>query len=322
MLGPSGCGKTTTLRMIAGLLKPDEGNIYLGTQRVNDVPPNKRSTATVFQSFALFPHLTVWKNVEFGLRMRRVPVAERRTKVTAMLEQMRLSKMATKMPEELSMGERQRVALAKSLVIEPRVLLLDEPLSNIDVTLKNKILIDLREIHDRLGLTFIHVTHDPEEAMANADRILLMNKGAIEQLDAPIRIFNRPKSKFVAEFFQISNLVEGVVEGYEGDRVIVENNLGKFAVLARGEKPPRGKAVSIVIRHDKAKLSTKEETQNRLGGNVIGEEIVGAVITYVVTLDDQSVFKFQTHMSLDMPDFQPNERITLTWNPEEATLLP
>ena len=321
MLGPSGCGKTTTLRMIAGLLQPDEGNIYLDTQRVNDVPPNERNTATVFQSFALFQHLNVWQNTEFGLKMRHISKSERNVKVSAMLAQMGLAKMASKMPEELSMGERQRVALAKSLIIEPRVLLLDEPLSSIDVSLKNKILIDLREIHDLLGLTFIHVTHDPEEAMANADRIMLMRKGTIQQLDSPWEIFNRPKNKFVAGFFQNSNIIEGVAERSEGESVLVVNDLGRFKVSGCGQIPPLGKKVCIAIRHDKVRLASGKESRNRIDGKLIGKEIVGAVITYIVSINDHRTFKFQSHMSLNTPAFDLNEKISLTLDSLDAILL-
>ncbi|NIQ40151.1 MAG: ATP-binding cassette domain-containing protein [Proteobacteria bacterium] len=321
MLGPSGCGKTTTLRMISGFLRPDQGNIYLNEELANDIPPHQRSTSIVFQSFALFPHLNVQDNVAFGLKMRHIPKSERRSKVDGMLERMGLTKMATKRPEELSMGERQRVALAKSLIIEPRVLLLDEPLSNIDVTLKNKILMDIRLIHDRLGLTFIHVTHDPEEAMANADRILLMNKGKIEQLGRPGEIFDMPKNRFVAEFFQNSNIIDGVVERSQGERIFVDNDLGRFEVFARQEKPPLDKKVSIVIRHDKVRLGTGKETENRVEGSVIGEEIVGAVITYVLRLKEEKLFKFQTHMSLATPQLQPEQKVTVVWDTKDAILL-
>jgi len=321
MLGPSGCGKTTTLRMIAGFLKPDDGDVYLNNERVNDAPPHQRCTAMVFQSFALFPHLNVHRNVEFGLKMRQMPKSDRRIKVEAMLKQMGLTGLAIKMPEELSMGERQRVALAKSLVIEPRVLLLDEPLSSIDVTLKNKILMDLREIHDRLKLTFIHVTHDPEEAMTNGDKILLMNRGNVEQSGSPAEIFDRPKNRFVAEFFQNSNIVEGVVERHEGEKIIAVNDLGRFEVLAHGERPPVNDQIGIVVRHDKVRLGSGSETKNSVEGIVIGEEIVGAVITYVVRLKGERVFKFQTHMSLDTRQIEPNEKVSLIWNSEDAALL-
>jgi ABC-type Fe3+/spermidine/putrescine transport system ATPase subunit len=321
MLGPSGCGKTTTLRMVAGFLRPDEGDIYLVSKRVNDLPPHLRCTAMVFQSFALFPHLSVYGNVEFGLKMRDLSSADRKQRVKAMLEQMDISNMAKKKPEELSMGERQRVALAKSLVIEPQVLLLDEPLSSIDVTLKKKILMEFREIHDRLRLTFIHVTHDPEEAMANADRILLMNKGKIEQLDTPMKIFDAPKNRFVAEFFQNSNILLGKVERCDGKVVSVITDFGCFKVLADEKMPAPNDQVSIVIRHDKATLSTGKEAVNKIKGTVVGESIVGAVITYNMQLNGDRMFKFQTHLSLDTGRIEPNANVSLTWNPEDASLL-
>jgi ABC-type Fe3+/spermidine/putrescine transport system ATPase subunit len=321
MLGPSGCGKTTTLRMIAGFIKPDEGDIYLVGQRVNDLPPNSRCTAMVFQSFALFPHLSVYGNVEFGLRMKGLSASERRRRTEAMLGQMDILAMAEKRPEELSMGERQRVALAKSLVIEPQVLLLDEPLSSVDVTLKRKLLMDFREIHDRLGLTFIHVTHDPEEAMANADRILLMSRGTIEQFDTPMNIFNYPKNRFVAEFFQNSNILDGRVEGREEKMITVVSDFGRFRVLAGESIPGINDQVHLVIRHDKVRVAGDKQTENNLEGMVVGESIVGATITYNVRINGDTIFKFQTHMSLDTPRLEPNERVVLAWNPEDARLL-
>jgi ABC-type Fe3+/spermidine/putrescine transport system ATPase subunit len=275
----------------------------------------------VFQSFALFPHLTVYGNVEFGLKMKHVGSSERQRRVEAMLDQMGISAMAKKKPEELSMGERQRVALAKSLVIEPQILLLDEPLSSIDVTLKKKILMDFREIHDRLGLTFIHVTHDPEEAMANADRILLMNKGKIEQLDTPMSIFDTPRNRFVAEFFQNSNILAGTVDRREGKMVNVVNEFGRFKVFAPNDVPAPSDRVNIVIRHDKPRLAAGTETENRIEGTVVGESIVGATITYNVQLNGEKIFKFQTHMSLEMRRIGPNEKVSLTWSPEDASLL-
>jgi ABC-type Fe3+/spermidine/putrescine transport system ATPase subunit len=189
------------------------------------------------------------------------------------------------------------------------------------VTLKKKILMDFREIHDRLGLTFIHVTHDPEEAMANADRILLMNKGKIEQLDTPMRLFDAPRNRFVAEFFQNSNILAGRVEEREGEMVTVVNEFGRFKAFAQGDVLHVNDQVNIVIRHDKPRLATGTERENRIEGRVVGQEIVGATITYNVQINGDKTFKFQTHMSLDMPRIGPNERVSLTWNPEDASLL-
>lgn len=321
MLGPSGCGKTTTLRMISGFIKPDEGRIYLGGILANDIPVNKRSTSIVFQSLALFPHLNVMKNIEFGLKMRGIPKALRRSKVNAMIEKMELTGLAQRLPEELSQGEKQRTALAKSLIVEPRVLLLDEPLSNIDTTLKSKILLDLKRLHDKLELTFIHVTHDPEEAMANADRILLMNEGRIEQLDTPTNIFDCPSNRFVAEFFQNSNIISGEVKSAQDGLVVVKNEMGIFKTLSRGAEPFIGESVSIVVRHDKAQIGEAEEAVNSLSGIVVGVDIVGAVITYTLQVTADDVFKFQTHMSVETQQMEPNSSVTVTWDIENSTLL-
>ena len=321
MLGPSGCGKTTTLRMIAGLLNPDEGDIYLAGDLVNQTPVHKRCTSIVFQSLALFPHLTVEKNVAFGLKMRGVSQAEQKAKVGTMLEMMGLEALAQRMPEELSTGEQQRTALAKSLIIQPRVLLLDEPLSNIDTTLKTKILTDLQHLHNRLKMTFIHVTHDPEEAMANADRIVLMNRGRIEQLDTPRNIFDCPRNRFVAEFFRNSNILGGRVKGHEDDLVIVEGESGRFKVRYPWDKPALEDEVSVVVRHDKAQISTSEGDFNQVSGTVIGEEVVGAVISYILKLNEETEFRFQTHMSTNAPRLEPHKRVTVGWGVDDANLI-
>jgi ABC-type Fe3+/spermidine/putrescine transport system ATPase subunit len=307
--------------MIAGFIKPDEGNIHLGGIIANDIPVNKRGTSIVFQSLALFPHLNIMKNIEFGLRMRGVPRKVRRTKVNAMIEQMKLSDVAQRLPEELSQGQQQRTALAKSIIVEPRVLLLDEPLSNIDTTLKSKILLDLKRLHNNLELTFIHVTHDPEEAMANADRILLMNKGKIEQLDTPTNIFNCPRNRFVAEFFQNSNIINGEVKSTQDGIVVVQNEIGIFKTLGRGSEPSVGQSVSIVIRHDKAQIDQGDEAINSLAGVVIGVNIIGAVNTYTLQLSGEDTFKFQTHMSVETQQMEPNSTVSVSWDIEDSTLL-
>jgi ABC-type Fe3+/spermidine/putrescine transport system ATPase subunit len=216
LLGPSGCGKTTTLRMIAGLLKPSGGTIQLGTRTLfgagASVPPEQRQMSMIFQSYAIWPHMNVRDNVAFGLRLRKLPPAEIDRRTQRVLETVRLGHLAERLPSELSGGQQQRVALARAIVVEPAVLLLDEPLSNLDASLREEMRFEIRRLHDELGMTSVYVTHDQTEAMATADRIVVMNEGRIEQVDTPLDIYNRPRTRFVAAFIGRTNLIDGRVE--------------------------------------------------------------------------------------------------------------
>ncbi len=208
LLGPSGCGKTTTLRMIAGFDRPEGGEILFDGTRMNEVPPYERGIGIVFQDYALFPHMTVFKNVAFGLEMRRVPRKEIEGRVKRALELVGLRGMENRYPEQLSGGQQQRVALARALVVEPEVLLLDEPLSNLDAKIREKLRGEVRRIQRELGITTIYVTHDQEEAMAISDRIALMNVGTVEQVGTPLELYYHPKTEFVARFLGLSNILE------------------------------------------------------------------------------------------------------------------
>ena len=208
LLGPSGCGKTTTLRLIAGFERPDEGTLLLGGEDVGDRPPYKRDVNTVFQSYALFPHLTVLENVAYGLKQRRVDRAAREQRARGALELVRLPGLEARKPRELSGGQQQRVALARALVLEPRVLLLDEPLGALDLKVRRELQIELKRIQERVGITFVYVTHDQEEAMVMSDRVAVMNGGRIEQLAAPIEIYDRPTTPFVAAFIGETNFID------------------------------------------------------------------------------------------------------------------
>ena len=211
LLGPSGCGKTTTLRMIAGFESPDEGEIYLGDQAINALTPNKRDTAMVFQSYALFPHYNVYDNIAYGLKLRKVPKAEMNQRIERILELVELSGMETRMTNQLSGGQQQRVALARAMVVEPSVLLFDEPLSNLDAKLRVSMRTEIRRIQQTLGITAVYVTHDQAEAMAISDQIIIMNKGVIAQMGTPEEIYHHPNSEFVADFIGEVNFLEGEV---------------------------------------------------------------------------------------------------------------
>jgi ABC-type Fe3+/spermidine/putrescine transport system ATPase subunit len=208
LLGPSGCGKTTTLRMIAGFETPDEGEIWLNGSRIDALPPYRRSVNTVFQNYALFPHLTVRGNIEFGLKRKRINEIE--AKVRAVLEQVRLGDKASRMPAQLSGGERQRVALARALALEPDVLLLDEPLSALDPQLRKQVRAELKDLQRRVGVTFLFITHDQEEALSMSDRIAVMNRGSVEQVGTPEEVYRRPGTRFVASFLGAMNWIGGV----------------------------------------------------------------------------------------------------------------
>jgi putative spermidine/putrescine transport system ATP-binding protein len=236
LLGPSGSGKTTLLRLIAGFERPDAGRIELGGSDVTRVPPYARNVNTVFQDYALFPHMTVGQNIEYGLRVRRVPKAERRQKVDSALEMVRLSGLGDRKPAQLSGGQRQRVALARAIVNEPQVLLLDEPLGALDFKLRQEMQIELQHVQREVGITFIYVTHDQEEALAMSDRIAVLSNGRIEQIGTPLEVYERPQTDFVAGFIGISNLIER-----DGRHMTIRPE--KIRLLAEGEEPPPGARV-------------------------------------------------------------------------------
>ena len=258
MLGPSGSGKTTLLRMIAGFERPDEGTVELAGVDVTRDPPYLRNVNTVFQDYALFPHMTVLQNVEYGLRVRKVARPERRRKAEIALDMVRLTGLGERKPVQLSGGQRQRVALARAIVNEPEVLLLDEPLGALDLKLRQEMQIELKRIQREVGITFIYVTHDQEEALTMSDRVAVMDRGRIEQLGTPIDVYERPASEFVAGFIGVSNLLER-----DGRRITVRPE--KVQLLAIGETPPPDSHVE--------------------GGVITDVVYLGVVTRYVVTLD-------------------------------------
>ncbi|RLE95146.1 MAG: ABC transporter ATP-binding protein [Thermoprotei archaeon] len=252
ILGPSGCGKTTMLRIIAGLYEPDEGDIYFGENRVNDVPPYARNIGMVFQNYALWPHMTVYDNIAYGLKARGLSSREIDQKVKWALKLVRMEGMEKKYPNQLSGGQQQRVALARALVIEPDVLLLDEPLSNLDAKLRARMRSELKFIQKDLGLTAIYVTHDQAEALSMADRIAVMNIGVVEQVGTPLEIYEKPRTKFVADFIGEINMLEGVVVGRENGLFVVETVLGKLKVA--GEDLADGQKVTVSFRPENVKI--------------------------------------------------------------------
>ena len=254
LLGPSGCGKTTTLRMIAGLLEPTAGTIRLGTRTLSGpgghVAPEHRQMSMIFQSYAIWPHMNVHDNVAFGLRLRKLDAAEVQRRTAKVLDVVRLGHLAKRLPSELSGGQQQRVALARAVVVEPAVLLLDEPLSNLDASLREEMRFEIRRLHDALGMTSVYVTHDQTEAMATADRIVVMNEGRIEQVDTPVAIYNRPRTRFVAAFIGRTNLIDGHAENgaFRAGPLLLPLPAGAAAAAAAAAISVRPHGIAIEAR--------------------------------------------------------------------------
>lgn len=283
LLGPSGCGKTTILRMVAGFELPTAGDIILAGQPINHLPPEKRDTAMVFQSYALFPHYTVFDNVAFGLQMKQLSTEVIKNKVTAILELVGLQGLEQRFPNQLSGGQQQRVALARALVLEPKVLLFDEPLSNLDAKLRVYMRKEIRRIQRELGLTSIYVTHDQAEALTLSDKVIVMNKGEIEQVGTPVEIYQRPATEFVAEFIGAANFISAVVAGSDMNFIYI-NVLGKSVALPRkgADAPAAGTAVKLVARPETIQIGREGEYE----GTIVLSTFMGATQEYTVMLGD------------------------------------
>jgi len=279
LLGPSGCGKTTTLRMIAGFYSPDRGEIRIRDRVINDIPPHRRNTAMVFQEYALFPHMTVAENVGYGLRMRRVPRPEARRRVALVLELVGLSGQERKFPHQLSGGQQQRVALARALIVEPEVLLLDEPLSNLDAKLRVRVRTEIRQLQQRLGKTTLYVTHDQEEALAISDQIGVMHNGRILQVGTPAEIYFYPANRFVADFVGLANFIEGeVVDAHH-------INVNGLVVTVARPIDRRGR-VTLVVRPEMVRLlPAGAADQPALRGRIANTAFLGSLTRYWVATD-------------------------------------
>ena len=264
LLGPSGCGKTTLLRIIAGFMGSDSGEIYFGDTLMNDVPPEQRDTAMCFQSYALFPNKTVYENIRFGLRMRKVPKDEQRRRVEEAMEMVNLSALGDRKPYELSGGQQQRVSLARCVVVRPKLLLFDEPLSNLDAKLREKVRVEIREVQKHLGITAIYVTHDQAEALAISDRIITMNAGRIMQNAAPREIYDRPSSRFVADFVGTANIVPCAVISRNGSRYTVRSEYGELCAEDPGCSLKVGEKGCLCIRPEDLHLTTDAVAVNQI----------------------------------------------------------
>lgn len=282
LLGPSGCGKTTLLRSIAGFYIPDEGSIFFGDEEVTKLPPHKRNTGMMFQSYALWPHLTVAANVAFGLEERKVPQAEIRKRVGEALESVRMSAYAERKPNQLSGGQQQRVALARALVVRPRCLLLDEPLSNLDAKLRLEMRSEIRRVCKEFKLTTVYVTHDQKEALSISDRMAILESGHILQVGSPREVYRRPRRKTVANFIGDTDFLPGTVRALKGESVVVETPVGLFTgLLGDPAAPPAvGASVTVSIRPECWTLSERLPERNGVRGRIGGSTYLGEIAQY------------------------------------------
>jgi ABC-type Fe3+/spermidine/putrescine transport system ATPase subunit len=289
LLGPSGCGKTTTLRMIAGFYDPDEGDIEIGGRRVNNLPVHRRGTAMVFQDYALFPHMTVRDNVAYGLKVAHVSGADRTRRVDETLAFVGLAGLGDRWPNQLSGGQQQRVAVARALVIQPQVLLLDEPLSNLDAKLREQLRVEMRILQRRLGMTFVYVTHDQEEALSLSDWIAVMNAGKVEQSGAPWEIYYHPKTAFLADFVGAVNLVPAKVADLADGKVTV--SFGRYrAEVKRPEAPlSTGQDVRLCVRPESFTIAPEGAVASgiSLPGTIVRRAFLGDTMRYWVKVDDR-----------------------------------
>jgi spermidine/putrescine transport system ATP-binding protein len=313
MLGPSGCGKTTTLRMIGGFEEPTEGRILLGDQDVVGLPPYKRDVNTVFQSYALFPHMSIEDNVAFGLERKGVSKVELKGRVAEMLELVGLSGFGRRKPKQLSGGQQQRVALGRALVNQPRVLLLDEPLGALDLKLRKQMQMELKRIQHEVGITFVHVTHDQEEAMTMADTIAVMNHGRIEQLGPPTELYERPATAFVAGFLGASNLLAGTVEGPDAIRL-------EDGTLVRASVNGRSGPVAAGVRPEKITIGAGGGA-NELPGTVSESAYIGVATQVVVRTSAGTVHVFAQNIDSGGRIPAPGTNVILSWAPESTFVV-
>jgi spermidine/putrescine transport system ATP-binding protein len=315
LLGPSGCGKTTTLRMIGGFEQPTEGEIYLGDREVAGLPAYKRDVNTVFQSYALFPHLSVLENVAFGLRRKGVRGETVRKRAEEMLKIVGLEGLGRRKPRQLSGGQQQRVALARALVNKPQVLLLDEPLGALDLKLRKQMQLELKAIQHDVGITFIHVTHDQEEAMTMADKIAVMNQGRIEQLGTPTELYESPATAYVAGFLGVSNLIHGTVSGSDSVRLDRGPEVRVPASVLNG----RTGQVAVGIRPEKIELGNGQP--NALEGTIVEQAYVGVATQYIVETECGRLTVYRQNASPGLNGASPGDRTTLSWSPDSTFVV-
>ncbi|NKW71522.1 ABC transporter ATP-binding protein [Rhodobacteraceae bacterium R_SAG10] len=323
MLGPSGCGKTTTLRMIGGLEETTQGKIFIKGQDVTDLPPSRRDTSMMFQNFALFPHRTVSQNVEFSLKMQGIDPAIRRERVKEMVEMVGLTSLADRKPHDLSGGQQQRVALARALISRPTVLLLDEPIGSLDYNLRQSMMIELKKIQRDLGLTFIMVTHSQQEALAMADKVVVMSDAVIQQIGRSREIHENPRTKFVAEFIGNNNIFKGRIKSQSGSIVFMESENALYYVR-RPRDTARvrvGEESHFSVRADLMHTGNRSEMANRITGTYVATEFLGTLETDIFEVAPGRFVKVEQHRKMSSRVYAEGEQETLCWTAESAILL-
>jgi spermidine/putrescine transport system ATP-binding protein len=316
LLGPSGCGKTTTLRMIAGFERPDSGRISIGEADVTETPPHKRRVNTVFQSYALFPHLTVGENIGFGLRFRQLQATEKQARIEETLELVRLGGLGKRKPHELSGGQQQRVALGRALILSPDVLLLDEPLGALDAKLRRELQVELKSIQREVGITFLYVTHDQEEALTMSDRLAVMNGGRVEQLGAPRDVYENPATAFVADFIGVSNLMRARSLGT--GRVEVSG----AQLTVSGGSEPGGRVVRLAIRPERVRIEPRGSTgDNRVPATIERFVYLGSTTQVFVTLPGGERLQSLVANAQDVEEYDVGAEVTAHLPAEALRML-
>ena len=329
LLGPSGCGKTTLLRMLGGFEKPDSGRIFLEGKDITGLAPNERRVHTVFQNYALFPTMTIWDNIAFSLRLAKLPKKEIEEKVDAILDMIQMSEHAWKYPNQLSGGQKQRVAIARALVDRPQVLLLDEPLAALDLKLRQHMLLELDTIHDQVGITFMYVTHDQGEAMSLSDRIAVINRGTIEQLDGPAKIYEAPASRFVASFIGDTNFFSGEIVATEGDYCTIRPK-GFPDIRAYNDKQLKvGQKVDLSVRPEKIRVTLappppeKGASINVYPSTVQDIVYQGVYTKYWIKSSDLRIAALKPHSRflLDQEPITWNDKVFVWWHPDDGYMV-
>ncbi|MEW6262441.1 MAG: ABC transporter ATP-binding protein [Thermodesulfobacteriota bacterium] len=323
LLGPSGCGKTTTLRMIAGLIEPDRGDVYIGGERVNDKPIHKRNLGMVFQSYALFPHLTVGQNVGFGLKMRGLSKADIAAKVDWALALVRLPDVAGRYPHQLSGGQQQRIALARAVAVQPAVLLLDEPLSNLDAKLRDQMRVEIKQLQEKLGITTIYVTHDQAEALTMSDQVVILHRGRIEQAGRPRQVYESPGTPFVADFLGRSNFFVGRVAALGDGQAEVVTAKGLKLIVETTPALVQGAEVCLAVRPERIRLLEPSETgsdPNRAAGEIEFIAYLGALTQYQVRLETGERLIVERQNVHGSPVLNKGAGVFLEWSAADCLL--
>lgn len=322
LLGPSGCGKTTTLRMIAGFEVPTSGRIFLEGKEVTNIPPNKRDISMMFQSYALFPHMSVRENMEFGLKIKKLSRKEIKEKVNPLIKLVGLEGMENRRPDQISGGQQQRVALVRSLVMEPAVLLFDEPLSNLDAKLRETMRLEIRRVQKKLNITSVYVTHDQMEAMSISDRIVIMNSGKIMQIGSPSDVYSHPKNKFVADFIGKVNFIYGTITGILNDGYIVHSKeFNKNFLGTSGEKLKMGDDVIIALRPEAIAYTPKKGEINSLEGHVKQYVYLGTHTEYGIELKNSQILNTILYNPSENKGPLPNEKVKVYFSQQSCWII-